>query len=190
MESTSLLRIALVVTAVVAVPWLVHAQRPIRVGASIALTGRDAIQGGYIREGYLLCQQHVNAKGGVLGRPMELLIRDDGSDPKTAVGLYEQLITEDKVDAVLGPYGSPITDAVADVTEQHRKLMVAPAAAAHNCDLGEGATLPRHDALAVRSLRGGLVALAARHGAPCKKTIGLIGALARPAIIKGAPCCA
>jgi branched-chain amino acid transport system substrate-binding protein len=87
------------------------------------------LQGGYGREGYLLCQKHVNGQGGVLGRPMEFLIRDDGSDPKTAVGLYEKLITEDKVDAVMGPYGSPITDAVADVTEQHRKLMVAPFAA-------------------------------------------------------------
>jgi branched-chain amino acid transport system substrate-binding protein len=129
MRSKSLSLIALIAAAIVAVPGLVQAQQPIRVGASIALTGRDAIQGGYIREGYLLCQKHVNDTGGVLGRPMELLIRDDGSDPTTAVGLYEKLITEDKVDAVLGPYGSPITDAVADVTEKHRKLLVAPAAA-------------------------------------------------------------
>ena len=39
---------------------------------------------------------------------------------------YEALITTDKVDAVLGPYGSAITDAVADVTEEHRMLMIAP----------------------------------------------------------------
>src|SRR5919108_1115655 len=54
------------------------AQQPIRIGASIAITGRDQVQGGYVREGYLLCQKHVNDKGGVLGRPIELLIRDDG----------------------------------------------------------------------------------------------------------------
>ena len=41
-----------------------------------------------------------------------------------------QLITQDKVDLVLGPYGSPITDAVADVTEKHKMPMVASAAAA------------------------------------------------------------
>ena len=48
--------------------------------------------------------------------------RDDGSDPKAAAALYEKLITEDKVDAVIGPYGSAMTDAAADVTEKHRKL--------------------------------------------------------------------
>ena len=94
-----------------------------------ALTGKDALQGGYVREGYLLCQKQVNQNGGVLGRPVEFVIHDDGSDEQTAVGLYEKLITEDKVDAVLGPYGVPITDAVADVTEKHRKLMIAPPAA-------------------------------------------------------------
>ena len=46
-----------------------------------------------------------------------------------AARIYEKLITQDKVDAVLGPYSSPVTDAVADVTEQHRMAMVAPGAA-------------------------------------------------------------
>jgi branched-chain amino acid transport system substrate-binding protein len=64
----------------------------------------------------------VNAQGGVLGRPIEFVIYDDGSDEKAAVRLYEKLIAEDKVDAVLGPYGSAITDAVADVTEKHRAV--------------------------------------------------------------------
>jgi branched-chain amino acid transport system substrate-binding protein len=44
----------------------------------------------------------VNAQGGVLGRPIEFVIYDDGSDEKAAVRLYEKLIAEDKVDAVLG----------------------------------------------------------------------------------------
>src|SRR4029450_9043309 len=104
--------------------WPSEAQQPIRIGAAMALTGGDAIQGSYVREGYLLCQKHVNATGGVLGRPMELLIRDDGSDKQTAVGLYEKLITEDKVDAVMGPYGFPITHAVADAPEKNRNCMV------------------------------------------------------------------
>jgi branched-chain amino acid transport system substrate-binding protein len=129
MRSTLRLLIAMVVVAVVAAPGLVQAQHPIRIGASLSLTGKDALQGGYGREGYLLCQKHVNGQGGVLGRSIEFVINDDGSEEKTAVRLYEKLITEEKVDAVLGPYGALITDAVADVTEQHRKLMVAPFAA-------------------------------------------------------------
>src|SRR4051812_5990234 len=104
------------------------AQQPIRIGATMAITGEASIQGGYGREGYLFCQKHVNEQGGVLGRRIEFVIYDDGSDGKKAAGLYEKLITEDKVDAVLGPYGSAITEAVADVNEKHRKLMIAPTA--------------------------------------------------------------
>lgn len=127
MRSKSLSLVALAVASVVAAGQGL-AQQPIRIGTSIAITGRDKVQGGYVREGYLLCQKHVNENGGALGRPIEFLIRDDGSDPKTAVDLYEKLITEDKVDAVIGPYGSASTNAVADVVEKYRKLMVAPAA--------------------------------------------------------------
>src|SRR5438874_7636914 len=49
--------------------------------------------------------------------------------PPTGVRLYEKLITEDKVDAVMGPYSSAITEAVVNVTEKYKKVMVAPLAA-------------------------------------------------------------
>ena len=104
--------------------------KPFRIGATMSLTGKAySVQGGYGREGYLLCEKHVNAQGGVLGRPVELVIYDDESDEKTAARLYEKLIAEDKVDAVLGPYGTAITEAVADIPEKHRKIMVAANAA-------------------------------------------------------------
>jgi branched-chain amino acid transport system substrate-binding protein len=106
------------------------AEQPLRIGATMSITGKAySVQGGYGREGYLLCQKHVNMNGGLLGRPIEFVIYDDASDEKTASGLYEKLIVEDKVDVVLGPYGSAITDVVADVTEKYRKLMIAPHAA-------------------------------------------------------------
>src|SRR5262245_63719245 len=80
-----------------------RAQQPIRIGASMALTGKYALQGGYGRDGYQLCQKHLNAKGGVLGRPVEFVIRDDASDEKAAMGVYDKLIRDDGVDAVIGP---------------------------------------------------------------------------------------
>jgi len=129
MRSKSLSLIALVVASVVAVPGLVQAQQPIRIGATMSETGAYSTQGVAARAGYLLCQKHVNEKGGILGRKIEFLIYDDASDAKKAVGLYEKLIVEDKVDAVMGPYGSPITEAVAPVTEKHRKVMISPLAA-------------------------------------------------------------
>jgi branched-chain amino acid transport system substrate-binding protein len=182
MRSIPLSLIALAVASVVAAgPSL--AQQPIRIGASIAVSGRDKVQGEYVREGYLLCQKHVNEKGGVLGRPIEFVIRDDGSDPKAAAALYEKLITEDKVDAVIGPYGSAMTDAAADVTENHRKLMVAPAAG--TTSLWEKGR--RYLVMVVSPLEAateGTIDLAARHGL---KTIALINAdtLTGKAVAKG-----
>jgi branched-chain amino acid transport system substrate-binding protein len=101
-------------------------QPPIRIGASLSLTGAYAKPGLYGREGYALCQKQINEGVGVLGRPVEFVIYDDRSDPQTGVRLYEKLITEDRVELVMGPYSSAITEAVANVTEKYRKLMLAP----------------------------------------------------------------
>ena len=110
------------VAVLAALAWAVapvaEAQPPIRIGASLAQTGAYATLGQNQSRGYQLCVKHLNDKGGVLGRKLELVVYDDGSDPATAVRLYEKLITQDKVDLVLGPYSSPIAEAVADVTER------------------------------------------------------------------------
>ncbi len=58
-----------------------------------------------------------------------LSIEEDRSDPATAVKIYESHIGEQHVDAILGPYASNITEAVAEVREKHRKPMLAPNAA-------------------------------------------------------------
>ncbi len=106
------------------------AQQPIRIGASLAQTGAYAAPGQNQLRGYRLCVKYTNAKGGVLGRKLELIVEDDQSQPATAARIYEKLITQDKVDAILGPYASPITEAVADVNEKHRMPMVATQGAA------------------------------------------------------------
>ncbi|MGH7313457.1 MAG: amino acid ABC transporter substrate-binding protein, partial [Candidatus Rokuibacteriota bacterium] len=121
---------ALVAVGISLVGFRAEGQPPIRIGASLAQTGVYAVPGQNQLRGYKLCVKHVNDKGGVLGRKLELAVYDDGSDPATAVRLYERLITQDKVDLVLGPYSSPISEAVADVSEKHRMPMVAPIAAA------------------------------------------------------------
>jgi len=171
--------------AVLALSWPSSAQQPIRIGASMSITGKAySVQGGYGREGYLLCQKHVNAQGGVLGRPIEFVIYDDASDEKTASILYEKLIAEDKVDAVLGPYGSAITDAVADVIEKHRKLLIAPNAATTSIwEKGR-----RYLIMMVSPAEGmsvGVLDLAARNGL---RTLAVINqdALVPNAVAKGA----
>src|SRR5437016_5185228 len=117
------------IAVVAATAAVVDAQGPIRIGASMSLTGTYAKLGKNQHEGYKLCERDLNAKGGVLGRKVEIVVYDDQSMPATAVRLYEKLITEDKVDGVMGPYSSPVTEAAANVTEKYKKVMVSPLAA-------------------------------------------------------------
>lgn len=105
------------------------AQAPIKIGASLSLTGTYAKPGSYQKGGYDLCAEDLNAKGGLLGRKVEFVVYDDQSTPATGVKLYERLITEDKVDGVMGPYSSPISEAAVNVSEKYKKIMVAPLAA-------------------------------------------------------------
>lgn len=102
---------------------------PIIIGATMSESGSLSTQGIAARNGYLLCQDHLNAEGGILGRDVEFLIYDDQSDSDTAIALYEKLITEDRVDAIMGPYGSTLTEAVAPVTERHQMVHISPLAA-------------------------------------------------------------
>ena len=102
-----------------------QAQQPIRIGASLSTSGGYAALGQSQLRGYELCIKHANAKGGVLGRRLELIVEDDKSDPATAARIYESLVSETRVDAILGPYASNISEAVADVAEKHRKPMIA-----------------------------------------------------------------
>ncbi len=105
-----------------------EAQQPIRVGASVSQSGQYAAPGQNQLRGYQLCVKHTNEKGGVLGRELSLVVEDDRSETATAARIYEKLITRDRVDAILGPYTGPITEAVADVAEKNRMAMVAPTA--------------------------------------------------------------
>jgi branched-chain amino acid transport system substrate-binding protein len=108
----------------------VAAQQPIRIGASMSLTGQYGAIGHPMLRGYQVCVKHANEKGGVLGRKIELTVEDDQSQSAASVGIYDRLLGQHQVDAVFSPYSSPITDAVADVTERYKTPMVASGAAA------------------------------------------------------------
>jgi len=99
---------------------------PITIGASLSLTGIFADGGKYSLEGYQLWIKQANAKGGVLGRPVVLKFYDDQSEPSTGVRLYERLINEDKVDIIMGPYGTAITAPAANVAERYKMPMLCP----------------------------------------------------------------
>ena len=106
------------------------AQAPLRIGASLSQTGQYAALGQNQLRGYQICLKQANEKGGVRAGKLELVSEDDQSQAARAAGIYEKLITQNKVDAILGPYASDITEAVANVSEKHRMPMVAANAAA------------------------------------------------------------
>lgn len=108
---------------------LLQAADEIRVGASVALTGKYSRTGQEQLNGYNLWIEDVNAAGGLMGKPVKMVHYDDKSDPATGARLYEKLITDDKVDLLLGPYSSGVTKAASAVAEKHAFPMVSTGAA-------------------------------------------------------------
>jgi len=102
---------------------------PIRVGGTVSVTGKFAEPATMIHNGYRLWADQINAGGGLLGRPVQLILEDDQSRPERVAELYEHLIATEKVDLVVSPYGTPLTLAAAAVTEDHGYLMMASSAA-------------------------------------------------------------
>jgi branched-chain amino acid transport system substrate-binding protein len=107
----------------------VHAQAPIRIGASVSMTGQFAELGQAQQRGQQLCVKQANARGGILGRKLEMIVQDDRSQASDVIAIYEKLLGTDKVDLVFSPYSSPLTEAVAPITEKFRMPMVAAGAA-------------------------------------------------------------
>ncbi len=106
---------------------------PWKIGFSLSLSGQYAEVGKYQDEGYDLWRRHTNESSEkLLGRPIELIKYDDQSDPATAARLFEKLITDDKVDLVLGPYSSATTQAAAPVVEKHGFPMLCAGASSES----------------------------------------------------------
>src|ERR1700710_15988 len=89
---------------------------PIKVGAVISLTGPGAGLGQPQRQGILLAEKTINAKGGINGRPISIIIEDDGSKPDIAKSKAERLIFDEKIVALIGPSLTASTGAVAALT--------------------------------------------------------------------------
>jgi branched-chain amino acid transport system substrate-binding protein len=103
---------------------------PIRIGASLPLTGDFSEPGSAAKLGYELWVEQVNNAGGLLGRQVELTIYDNASDPDTAVADYERLITEDKVDLVVGPFSSRLVIPTSEVAAKYGYAFPEPAGGA------------------------------------------------------------
>ena len=98
---------------------------PIKVGLSLALTGAGAAPSKVINTALEIWRDDVNAKGGLLGRPVELVIYDDQSTPANVPGIYTKLISVDKADLLLGPYGTNFVAPAMPTIIQNKKLTIS-----------------------------------------------------------------
>ncbi len=124
--------VALVLAAVLGVAWsgVFAQQETIKIGVIEPLSGPVAASGNYIRMGAELGRDWVNARGGVLGRKIELLIEDNKSDPKEAATAAEKLIVKDKVPVIMGAWGSSMTLAAMPKLEEYGVPMIVETSSA------------------------------------------------------------
>jgi len=120
---------SLALLSVLAAPGVFGAD-PIRIGMTASLTGQYAAPGDNMLKGLQMWADDVNRRGSLLGRPVQIVHYDDASDPGTSARLYERLISEDKVDLLIGPYASDVTHEASSVAERHDFPMVSGSAAA------------------------------------------------------------
>src|ERR1700739_4291891 len=97
------------VALVIALPGSAHAQQPLKIGFGMSLTGPLAGNGKAALISMQIWAEDVNAKGGLLGRKVELVYYDDQTNPTAVPGIYTKLLDVDKVDLVISSYGTNLT---------------------------------------------------------------------------------
>jgi len=101
-----------------------QAADPIKIGLSLSLTGATAPAGRQVQTGLEIWRDHVNAQGGLLGRPVELVYYDDQANPANAPGIYAKLMGVDKVDLLIGPYSTNVIAAALPAIIQNKRMTI------------------------------------------------------------------
>ena len=97
---------------------------PITIGFAMSLTGPLAANGKQALLGMQIWEEEINAKGGLLGRPVKLVYYDDQTNPSTVPGIYTKLLDVDKVDLVIGPYATNMAAPAMPVIMQKGKVFI------------------------------------------------------------------
>ncbi len=103
-----------------------HAQKPIRIGYPVILSGPGALIGEPSLKGAQMFVEEINAKGGVLGRKIELVIRDTKGNADEAVRVARDLILRENVDFLVGTLTSAEGPAVSPVAKENKIVFVVP----------------------------------------------------------------
>ncbi|HET7883937.1 MAG TPA: amino acid ABC transporter substrate-binding protein, partial [Acetobacteraceae bacterium] len=118
-------RLTLAAAAVLACAASAHAENPITIGFGMALTGGLAPNGKAALLAMQIWESDINAKGGLLGRPVKLIYYDDQSNPATIPGLYTKLLDVDKVDLIISGYATNMIAPAMPVIMQHNRTFLS-----------------------------------------------------------------
>jgi branched-chain amino acid transport system substrate-binding protein len=124
---------ALISPALVRTPAFAEAE-PIKIGFSMAQTGGLAGAGQQALLGTQIWEEEINAKGGLLGRPVKRVFYDDQTKPENVPGIYTKLLDVDKCDLVVGPYGTNLVAPALPVVMQKNKTFIGLFALAANSE--------------------------------------------------------
>lgn len=102
----------------------------IKIGVNEPLTGAFAASGTYVVNGAKIAADEINAKGGILGKQIELVIEDNKSNPTEAAAVAEKLITRDKTPVMMGAWGSSLTLAVMPKLMEYETAMIVETSSA------------------------------------------------------------
>jgi branched-chain amino acid transport system substrate-binding protein len=125
---------ALISPALLRTPAFAQGAAPIKIGFSMALTGPLAANGKQALLGAQIWQAQVNAKGGLLGRQVQLVNYDDQSNPSTVPGIYTKLLDVDKVDLIVSGYATNMVAPAIPVAMQRGKTLIGLFALAANSE--------------------------------------------------------
>jgi len=116
--------LALVAGALFAAPAAAQTGEPIKIGYSMALTGGLAPNGKSALLAQKIWEEDTNAKGGLLGRPVKLIHYDDQTNPATVPGIYTKLLDIDKVELIIGGYGTHMLVPAMPIAMQRKKVFI------------------------------------------------------------------
>ncbi len=130
-RSLRMILAAVALTATLVWATTAAAAEPFRIGCAVPLTGIFGKAGNLVKDAYTLWAEKVNAKGGINGHKVELIFYDNKSKPPTSAKLVEKLIVNDKVDLLLGGFGSSQVFAESAVAEKYKYPLISGGASSN-----------------------------------------------------------
>ncbi len=125
---------AVIALSLIAAPAL--AQQPLKIGFGMSLTGPLAGNGKAALISMQIWQEDVNARGGILGRKVELVYYDDQTNPSTVPSIYSKLLDVDKVDLVVSGYGTNVIAPAMPIMMQRNMMFMGLFATSRSCRRG------------------------------------------------------